>query len=297
VLALIAVFVTTIILYQIAKLMNQNMDQIKAQAKFLSERNYQLKETQKALIVAKEQAEEANRSRTVFFSRMSHDLRTPLNGIVGTAAHLINDGAGLNFDEQQEFLVGIQRSGKHLLNVINDLLDIARLEAQQLQLHINPTSLLATCSEVVMMLRLTAESKGIDLRLQINEDVPEIVYGDEQRLQQILINLVGNGIKFTDSGEVALLVTTVAHENENDTAVATICFEVIDTGRGIAPHELEKIFDPFVQGAKDDLDTPGTGLGLAICRQLVDVMGGTLRVESTLGQGSRFWFALQLAPT
>lgn len=298
-LALIAVFVTTIILYQITRLMNRNTDQIEAQAKFLSERNIQLKETQTALIIAKEQAEEASRSRTVFFSRMSHDLRTPLSGLLGMVNHLLSDGTRLEPDEQQEFLQGIQRSGAHLLNLINDLLDIARLEAQQLPLHIHPTSLFTALAEVAMMLRHTAESKGLALLLQIDENIPETVYADEQRLQQIFINLVGNGIKFTDSGQVSLIVTAVSQESGgegvDETAVSTIQFEVIDTGRGIAPQELEKIFDPFVQGVQDHLDMPGTGLGLAICRQLVEVMGGKLQVESALGQGSRFWFTLKLA--
>ena len=150
-----------------------------------------------------------------------------------------------------------------------------------------------------MMLRHTAESKGLALLLQIDENIPETVYADEQRLQQIFINLVGNGIKFTDSGQVSLIVTAVSQESGgegvDETAVSTIQFEVIDTGRGIAPQELEKIFDPFVQGVQDHLDMPGTGLGLAICRQLVEVMGGKLQVESALGQGSRFWFTLKLA--
>lgn len=293
VLALIAVFATTIILFQITRLMTRNMEQIEAQANFLREKNSQLTETQKALIGAKEQAEEANTSRSAFFSRLSHDLRMPLSGIVGMAAHLLNDRGELNVEEQQEFLLGIQRSGTHLLNLINDLLDISRLEAQQLQLHIDPISLVVSLSEVIMMLRLSAESKGLTLRLQIDDNVPEIVQADEQRLQQIFINLMGNGIKFTDSGEVALIVTAVC--NGPETAVASICFEVIDTGCGIAPDTLEKIFDPFFQGANENKQTPGSGLGLAICRQLVEVMGGTLAVESALGQGSRFWFTLEMA--
>jgi signal transduction histidine kinase len=290
VLALIAVFVTTIILYQITRLMIRNTAQIEAQSTFLSERNKELKETQTALIVAKEEAEEANRSRTVFFSRMSHDLRAPLSGIVGMATHLLNDGPQLSLDERQEFLQGIQRSGTHLLALINDLLDISRLEAHQLQLHLNPTALYVSLSEVIMMLRLSAEEKGIDLRLQVDENIPSFVMADEQRLHQILINLVGNSIKFTRCGEVALLVTAVAE----NIATATIRFEVMDTGRGIASENLRKIFDPFIQVEIEKSQVPGTGLGLAICRQLVQVMGGTIQVESVVGQGSRFWFTLQL---
>ena len=291
VLALIGVFVTTIILYQIARLMIRNTEEIEAQAHFLGEKNRQLHETQTALIAAKEQAEEANRSRSVFFSRMSHDLRAPLGAILGSVTHLMQDEAQLRSEEQQAFFQGIQRNGTHLLNLINDLLDISRLDAQQLQLHLNPTPLFTIVSEVMMMLRLTAEDKGLTLRLQVADDVPEIVYVDERRLQQILINLLGNGIKFTEQGEVALIVTAV----EVETAVPAIRFEVMDTGSGIAPPDLDKVFDPFVQVAEETLQALGTGLGLAISRQLVEAMGGILQVESKLGQGSRFWFSLRLS--
>ncbi len=290
ILALIAVSVTTVILYQITKVMNRSTDQIKAQAQFLWEKNVQLEETQKALILAKEEAEEANRSRSVFFSRMSHDLRTPLSNILGMATHLMNDKSQPQPEEQREFLQGIHHSGVHLLNLINNLLDISRLEAHELHLHPSPTSLFVTLSEIILMLRISAQEKGIDLRLEIDQAVPETVRVDEQRLQQILINLVGNAVKFTDKGEVALIATAVSTE----TAVAAIRFEVVDTGCGIASHELDKIFDPFVQVATVSSSPSGTGLGLAICRQLVEAMGGILQVESCLGKGSRFWFTLHL---
>ena len=293
VVALIAVFVTTFILYQITRQRTRITKEIEAQANFLSEKNHQLQETQQKLIAAKEQAEEANRSRSIFFSRMSHDLRMPLSGILGLTTHLLQDEARLKPEERQEFLQGIYRSGTHLLNLINDLLDISRLEAQQLQLHINPIPLYAVLSETAMMLRVTAEDKGIKLRLQMDDNLPEIIHMDEQRLQQVLINLLGNGVKFTASGEVALTVTAVS----DPMAVPAICFEVSDTGFGIAPHDLEKIFDPFVQVADERLQASGTGLGLAISRQLVEAMGSTLQVESHLGKGSRFWFELPIAPT
>ncbi len=288
VLALIAVFVTTIILYQIARMMNKSTKQIRAQALFLHEKNQELEATQQALIVAKEAAEEANRSRSVFFSRLSHDLRTPLSNILGIVGHLMNNA--LPADDQQEFLQGVHHSGEHLLNLINDLLDISRLEAQQLQLHPKPTALYATLTELVLMLRISAEDKGLALQLVIDETIPESVEVDEQRLQQVLINLIGNGIKFTDRGEVGLTATAVARE----TAVATVRFEVVDTGRGIALQEIDKIFEPFVQVGTDSLQATGTGLGLAICRQLVEAMGGALQVESQPGKGSRFWFELKL---
>ena len=286
---LIAVFVTSIILYQITRQIIKNTNEIEAQAQFLRQKNHQLKKTQSELIAAKELAEEANRSRSAFFSRMSHDLRTPLSGILGLATHLIQDGSRLSPEDQTELLQGIHRSGGHLLNLINDLLDISRLEAQQLKLHISPSPLLVVLSEVMLLLRITAEDKGIALRLQAADDLPEIVHIDEQRIQQVLINLLGNGIKFTASGEVTLIVTAVPRA----TAVPAICFEVVDTGCGIPSHDLEHIFDPFVQVADRHLQASGTGLGLAISRQLVETMGSELHVESN-PTGSRFWFTLDL---
>ncbi|WP_420631028.1 sensor histidine kinase [Candidatus Leptofilum sp.] len=291
--ALIAVFVTTVVLHQFTKQILQNRDEIKAQAQFLHQKNLQLEETHQALIVAKEAAEDANRSRSIFFSRLSHDLRTPLSSILGLTTHLRHHEARLLPAEKQEFYQGIHNSGTHLLDLINDLLDISRLEAQQLQLHVNPALLSTLAENVVGMLRLTAEKKGLDLQLFLADDLPEVIYVDEQRLRQVLINLLGNGIKFTEAGKVTLTVTA----SDLDTAVPTLCFEVTDTGCGIARHDLQKIFDPFVQVAENPQQANGTGLGLAISRQLIEAMGGTLQVESQLGQGSRFWFSLQLPET
>lgn len=286
--ALIGVFVTTTVLYQISRQMIRNNARIEAQAHFVNEKNQQLEATQQALITAKEQAEEANRSRSIFFSRISHDLRTPLSSILGLTTHLLNHEDGLVLEERQELLQAIDHSGTHLLNLINDLLDISRLEAKQLSLNSYPVVLAAVVSNVTSMLQVMAEDKGLQLHVRMDETVPEIIEADEQRLKQILINLVGNGIKFTESGEVVLQVTAVS----NPTSV--ICFEVNDTGCGIAPDDLDKIFDPFVQIGDKQQQTSGTGLGLAISKQLVEAMGGRLHVESREGEGSRFWFDLPL---
>lgn len=288
--ALISIFVTTFVLYQITRLMLRKTEEIEAQALFVIEKNAQLEKAQAELIAAKEVAEEANRSRSVLFSRLSHDFRTPLSGILGLASHLMSDGGHLSQEERGEFLKGIHSSGSHLLKLINDLLDISRLEARQMSLSINPVPLHIVLYEVVIMLRVSAEEKGVNLRLEIADDVPEIVCADEQRLQQILINLLGNGIKFTDSGEVSLVVSLDGRE----TAVSQVRFEIIDTGCGIEADDLERIFDAFVQVGDGAARVEGTGLGLAISRHLIEVMGGTLNVESTLNQGSRFWFTLAL---
>lgn len=288
--ALISIFVTTFVLNQITRLMLRKTEEIEVQARFLSEKNLQLEKSQAELIAAKEVAEEANRSRSMLFSRLSHDFRAPLGGILGLASHLMSDGAQLTQDEREEFLQGIHRSGSHLLKLINDLLDISRLEAQQMSLNLEPTPLRVVLSEIVLLLHVSAEEKGVSLQVHIADDVPEVVCADEQRLQQILINLLGNGIKFTDSGEVLLVVSVVGRE----TAVPQIRFEIIDTGRGIDADDLDRIFDPFVQVGDVAARVEGTGLGLAISRHLVEVMGGALSVESELNQGSRFWFTLAL---
>ena len=287
VLALIAVFVTTIILYQIARQIIQNNEKIEAQARFVNEKNRQLEATQQALIVAKEQAEEANRSRSVFFSRISHDFRTPLSSILGLTTHLQHHESALTLAERQELLQAIEHSGTHLLNLINDLLDISRLEAKELTLNSYPFVLSAVVSNVTSMLRVMAEDKGLQLRLHIDDALPEIIEADEQRLKQILINLVGNGIKFTQEGEVALWVTAVSHPTP------AIRFEVKDTGCGIAPEDLDKIFAPFVQ-IGDKQQFAGTGLGLAISKYLVEAMGSTLHMKSQQGEGSSFWFELPI---
>ncbi|GJM40712.1 MAG: hypothetical protein DHS20C20_09940 [Ardenticatenaceae bacterium] len=290
VMALIAVFVTTVILHQYTKQIIRNADEIRVQAQFLQQKNHQLEETHHALIAAKEAAENANRSRSVFFSRLSHDLRTPLSSILGSTNHLIRYEEQLPPPEKKELLQAVHNSGTHLLDLINDLLDISRLEAQQLQLNPEPVLLSPFLANVVGMLRIIAEEKGLALQLQLGEPFPEIVCADEQRLRQILINLLGNGIKFTEVGEVSLWVTVTKME----TAVSTFRFEVTDTGCGIESQDLEMIFDPFVQVGSNSSQTLGIGLGLAISRQLVKAMGGTLHVESHPEQGSRFWFDLRL---
>ncbi len=236
------------------------------------------------LVVAKEQAEQANRSKSVFLANMSHELRTPLNGILGYAQILQRDQTA---DEKRMAALNvIQQSGEHLLTLINDILDLAKIEANKLELiytQIHLTEFLRVITEIV---GVKAEQKGLDFISDIDPDLPAAIQGDEKRLRQILLNLLSNAVKFTDRGQVALRVRF--------SPPARLRFEVQDSGIGIGKDQLETIFEPFEQVGDMRRRLGGTGLGLAISRQFVRLMGGELRVESCVGQGSAFSFELDV---
>ncbi len=235
------------------------------------------------LIVAKEQAEQANRSKSVFLANMSHELRTPLNGILGFTQILQRDQTT---DEKQVAALNvIRQSGEHLLTLINDILDLAKIEANKLELirtEIRLTEFLRVISEIV---GVKAEEKGLDFISDIDPDLP-VIQGDEKRLRQILLNLLSNAVKFTDRGQVTLRVRFFPP--------ARLRFEVQDSGVGIGKDQLETIFEPFEQVGDMRRRLGGTGLGLAISRQFVRLMGGEIRVESCVGQGSTFSFELDV---
>jgi signal transduction histidine kinase/DNA-binding NarL/FixJ family response regulator len=235
------------------------------------------------LSLAKEQAESANRAKSEFLANMSHEIRTPLNGILGFAELLLR-GADGNEQERQDFLKTIRNSGKHLLQLINDVLDISKVEAGQLQverLFCSPHQILAG---VISIMRVAAHQKGITLDYRWESGIPETIQSDPHRLQQLFTNLVNNAIKFTNQGSVLVVAELLS-----DAPEPRLRIEVRDTGIGIPQKKLETIFDPFVQA-----DTSvtrkygGTGLGLAISRRLAEALGGDLFVESTLGKGSVF---------
>ena len=235
------------------------------------------------LVVAKERAEVANRAKSAFLANMSHELRTPLNGILGFAQLLQLDtpvdsrhGQGLSV---------IRNSGDHLLRLINDILDLSRIEAGRLDLHPTVVDLKACLGMIAESVRVRAEAKGLRFVLDVAAGLPMLVEVDEVRLRQVLLNLLGNAVKFTERGEVALRVTGLA-----GTSPAPLRFEVCDTGPGIAAEHRESIFLPFEQAGDVHHRKAGTGLGLAISRELVRRMGGELALESTPGAGSRFWF-------
>lgn len=252
---------------------------------------------------ARKAAEVANQAKSTFLATMSHEFRTPLNGILGYTQLLKQENIPLA-ESQREALEVIEQSGEHLLTLINDILDLSRIEAGRLDLERLDFHLPTFLKKVSDMIRIWAKSKGVGFHLVISS-LPEYVYADERRLRQILINLLSNAVKFTDSGTVTLRVEVkdqpvreTQEKGESSTSppqsLIPICFEVEDTGIGITPENLEHIFDLFQQSRNHAHKSQGAGLGLAICRNLVELMDGVLQVKSAPGQGSLFWFELHL---
>jgi two-component system sensor histidine kinase/response regulator len=245
----------------------------------------QRKAMELTLVRTKEQAEEASRAKSKFLANMSHELRTPLNSVLGYA-QLLQAGNGLSL-EQQEDVGEILTAGNHLLELINDVLDLSKVEAGRLELERLEFNLAALVTELGRTFGVQARDKGLALRVEQDRTLPAWRTGDPTRLRQILVNLLGNAIKFTEAGEIRL--RTSAAEDDR------VMLEVIDTGIGVNDEARAKLFQPFTQG--DETMTRrfgGTGLGLAVSRRLVQAMGGEIEVESEPGKGSRFWICLPL---
>ncbi|MDC3962588.1 AAA family ATPase [Polyangium jinanense] len=249
-----------------------------------------IKERTAELRIAKEAADRANRAKSDFLSSMSHELRTPLNGILGYA-QVLSRAPELS-SKSRDGVQTIQKSGEHLLSLLEDLLDLAKIEAGKMELVSKSFDLGASVRTVVDLCRVRADQKGIAFTQAIRAGTTSTVHGDEKRLTQVLLNLVSNAIKFTERGSVSLAIEELSRGSKEG---VTLRFRVEDTGPGIASEHLSRIFDPFEQVGDQKAKGAGTGLGLAITKRIVDQMGGTIEVESELGRGSAFTVMLPLA--
>lgn len=247
-------------------------------------------QTQRELVLAKEAAEAGARAKAQFLATMSHEIRTPMNGVIGMTEVLLDTPL---LASQRELVDTIRTSGDVLLRILNDVLDFSKIEAGQLALDEQPFELRACIDEAVVVMTYQVSAKGLELVAVVAPDVPPFVQGDAMRLRQVLINLIGNAVKFTPKGDVSIEVTARPHES--DANRRRLQFRVRDTGIGISPEGVARLFRSFSQV---DISITrrfgGTGLGLAICKQLVELMGGRIWVESQEGQGTTFLFTLDV---
>jgi CHASE2 domain-containing sensor protein/nitrogen-specific signal transduction histidine kinase/DNA-binding NarL/FixJ family response regulator len=251
------------------------------------------------LLIAKQAADAANQAKSEFLANMSHELRTPLNGILGYA-QVLERSSELPHKAREGVSI-IHQCGSHLLTLINDILDLSKIEARKLELHPGQIHLPMFLHGVSEICRIRAEQKGVDFQLLMAEGLSTGVEADEKRLRQVLINLLGNAIKFTDQGRVTLRVTPTAdaetgvrQSTQPEAPTQMIRFQIEDTGVGMAPEQLDKIFQAFEQVGESGKKSEGTGLGLAISQRIAELMGSKIQVRSSIGEGSVFWMDVAL---
>jgi PAS domain S-box-containing protein len=248
------------------------------------------RKAQEDLLRTREDAEAANRAKSEFLAAMSHEIRTPMNAIVGMTEITLQTDLT---EDQRDYLKTVQDSAQHLLSIINDILDLSKIEARKLELDHVDFDLPFHVRTTIKGLELQARQKGLDMDLQIDESVPHCVKGDPLSLRQVLVNLAGNAVKFTHRGSITIRVRAAAGPAPDETRPVGVAFAVEDTGIGIPREFLDSIFQSFSQSTRA---FGGTGLGLAICKQLISLMGGDIRVDSTVGKGSIFSFTVWFEP-